>query len=73
MTRRGVAGRDSRSEACRNAEHAQTCAQDSNGAAAVRVALESAVQLGRGHEVNRLAEISYLTAQGFTTEESRTR
>jgi hypothetical protein len=55
MTRLGGAGRGSGSKGCRGAEHAydQTCTKDCTGAVALRAALESDVQLGRGNEVNR--------------------
>jgi hypothetical protein len=43
---------------CRGTEHGQTCAKDRTGAVALRAALESAVQLGRGDEVNRQAEMA---------------
>jgi hypothetical protein len=36
----------------------QACTKDRTGAVALRAALESAVQLGRGDEVNRQAEIA---------------
>jgi hypothetical protein len=52
-TRRGKAENSSGSKGCRGAEHGQTCANDRTGAGALRAALESAVQLGRGDEVNR--------------------
>jgi hypothetical protein len=52
-----VAGTGSRSEGCRGAEHGQTSTEDLNGAVAVREVLKSAVQLGRGDEVNRQAEM----------------
>jgi hypothetical protein len=56
MTRRGVAGIGSCSEGCRGAEHGQTYIRTS--AVAVRAALEVAVQLRRGDEVNRQAEMA---------------
>jgi hypothetical protein len=55
MTRRGGAGKGSGSEGCRGAEHGQACA---TGAVAVGAALESAVQVGRGDEGNRQAEMA---------------
>jgi hypothetical protein len=54
-TRRGVSGKGSRKKGCRGAEHGQTCTKDYTCAVALRSALESAVQLGRGDEVNRQA------------------
>jgi hypothetical protein len=57
MTKRVVAGKGSRSEDCRDAEHGQACTEDRTSAVAVRVALE----LGRGDEVNRQAEMADLT------------
>jgi hypothetical protein len=51
VTKREVAGKDSRSTGCRGAEHDQVCTKDHAGAVALRAALESAVQLGRGSEV----------------------
>jgi hypothetical protein len=53
MTRLGVARRGSRSKCWRGAKHGQTCTKDRTGAVALRAALESAVQLGRGDEVNK--------------------
>jgi hypothetical protein len=53
MTRRGGAGKDSASKGCRGAEHGQACTKDRTGAVALRAALELAVQLRRGDEVNR--------------------
>jgi hypothetical protein len=47
-----VPGKGSRSEGCRGAEHGQTCTKYCTGTVAVRAALELAVQLGRGDEVN---------------------
>jgi hypothetical protein len=58
MTRRGGAGKGSGSilcSDCRGTEHGQTHTMDRTGAVALRVALESAVQLGRGYEMNRQA------------------
>jgi hypothetical protein len=52
-----VARTGSRNEGCRGAEHGQTSTKDRNDAVAVREVLESAVQLGRGDEVNRQAEM----------------
>jgi hypothetical protein len=48
-----VAEKGSPSKGCSDAEHGQTCTKNHTGAVAVRAALESAVQLGRGHEGNR--------------------
>jgi hypothetical protein len=56
--RKGVAGKGSRNEGCRGAEHRQTCNMDRTGTVAVRAALESAVQLGPGQKVNRQAEVA---------------
>jgi hypothetical protein len=55
MTRLGGTGKGSGSKGCRGAEHAygQTCTKDCTGAVALRAALESDVQLGRGDEVNK--------------------
>jgi hypothetical protein len=50
---RGGAGKGSGSIGCRGAEHGQECSKDHTGAVAHRAALVSAVQLGRGDEVNR--------------------
>jgi hypothetical protein len=60
MTRRGGAGKGSSSKGCRGAEHGQAyaCTKESTGAVALMAALESAVQLGRGDEGNRQAEMS---------------
>jgi hypothetical protein len=60
MTRRGGAGRGSGSnyKGCRGAGHGQACTKDRTGAVAVRAALESAVQVGRGDEDNRQAEMA---------------
>jgi hypothetical protein len=58
MTRSGVAGKGSRSKGCRGAEHGQTCTKDRTDAVALRAALESTVQLGRGNEVNWQAELA---------------
>jgi hypothetical protein len=57
MTRRGGAGKGSGSKGCRGAEHGQAC-KERTGAVAVRAALESAVQLGRGDEGNRQSEMA---------------
>jgi hypothetical protein len=44
-------GKGSRSKGCcRGAEHGQTCAMDRTGAVALRAALESVVQHGRGEK-----------------------
>jgi hypothetical protein len=61
MTRRGGAGKGSGSKGCRDAEHGQTWHKDGTGSVAPRAALESAVQLGRGDEMNRQAETANLT------------
>jgi hypothetical protein len=58
MTRRGGAGKGSGSKGCRGAEHGQACTKERTGAVAVRAALESAVQVGRGNEGNRQAEMA---------------
>jgi hypothetical protein len=60
MTRRGGAGKGSGSKGCRGAEHGQACTKERTGAVAVDVgaALESAVQVGRGNEGNRQAEMA---------------
>jgi hypothetical protein len=58
MTRRGGAGKGSGSKGCRGAEHGQACTKERTGAVALRAALESAVQLGQGDEVNRQAEMA---------------
>jgi hypothetical protein len=42
----------------RGAEHGQACTKERTGAVAVRAALESAVQVGRGNEGNRQAEMA---------------
>jgi hypothetical protein len=47
---RGGAGKGSGSKGCRGAEHGQACSKERTGAVAVRAALESAVQVGRGDE-----------------------
>jgi hypothetical protein len=47
---RGGAGKGSGSKGCRGAEHGQACTKERTGAMAVRAALESAVQVGRGNE-----------------------
>jgi hypothetical protein len=57
MTRRGGAGKGSGSKG-RGAEHGQACTKERTGAVAVRAALESAVQVGRGNEGNRQAEMA---------------
>jgi hypothetical protein len=54
---RGVAGKGSR----RGAAQGQTYTKDRTGLVALGAALESAVQLGRGDEVNRQAEIANST------------
>jgi hypothetical protein len=40
------------------AEHGQACTKERTGAVAGRAALESAVQVGRGNEGNRQAEMA---------------
>jgi hypothetical protein len=54
----GGAGKGSGSKGCRGAEHGQACTKERTGAVAVRAALESAVQVGRGDEGNRQAEMA---------------
>jgi hypothetical protein len=61
MTRRGGAGKGSGSKGCRGAEHGQACTKERTGAVAVRAALKSAVQVGRGDEGNRQAEMANST------------
>jgi hypothetical protein len=51
MTRSGVAGKGSYREGCRGVEHGQTSTKNHTSPVAVRAALESAVQLGRGDGV----------------------
>jgi hypothetical protein len=58
MTRREGAGKGSGSKDCRGAEHGQACTKERTGAVAVRAALESAVQVVRGDEGNRHAEMA---------------
>jgi hypothetical protein len=58
MRRRGGAGKGSGSKGCSGAEHGQACSKERTGAVAVRAALESAVQVGRGDEGNRQAEMA---------------
>jgi hypothetical protein len=58
MTRMGEAGKGIGRKGCRGAEHGQACTKDRTGTMALRAALESAVQLGRGDEVNRQAEMA---------------
>jgi hypothetical protein len=55
---RGGAGKGGGSKGCRGAEHGRTCTKDHTGAAALRAALESAMQLGRGDEVTRQADMA---------------
>jgi hypothetical protein len=55
-TSKGVAGTGSKG--CRGAESGQACTKDSTAAVALRAALESAVQLGQGDEVNRQAKVN---------------
>jgi hypothetical protein len=57
-TENGGAGKGSGSKGCRGAEHGQECTKECTGAVAVRAALESAVQVGRGDEGNRQAEMA---------------
>jgi hypothetical protein len=64
MTRREVAGKGSCSTGCRGAEHGQACTKDCTGAVALRAALESAVQPGRGDEVDKEAEMANPTKCG---------
>jgi hypothetical protein len=70
----GRAGKGSGSKGCRGAEHGQACTKERTGAVAVRAALESAVQVRRGNEGNRQAEMAnptksvanpYITATAF--------
>jgi hypothetical protein len=58
MTRRREAWKGSGSKGCRGAKHGQACTKESTGAVAVRAALELAVQVGRGDEGNRQAEMA---------------
>jgi hypothetical protein len=58
MTRRGGGGKGTGSKGCRGAEHGQACTTERTGAVAVRAPLESAVQVGRGNEGNRQAEMA---------------
>jgi hypothetical protein len=58
MTRRGGIGKGTGSKGCRGAEHGQACTKERTCAVAVRAALESAVQVGRGNEGNRQAEMA---------------
>jgi hypothetical protein len=55
MTRRGGVGKGTGSKGCRGAKHGQACTKERTGAVAVRAALESAMQVGRG---NRQAEMA---------------
>jgi hypothetical protein len=66
MTRREVAGKGSCSTGCRGAEHGQACTnlKDRTGAVALRAALESAVQPGRGDKVSKEAEMANPTKCG---------
>jgi hypothetical protein len=61
MTRRGVAGKGSRSEGCRGAEHGQTCTSIRIERVLPLQPLESAVQLGRGDQVHKQADMANLT------------
>jgi hypothetical protein len=58
MTRRAGAGKCSGSKGRGGVEHGQACTKERTGAVAVRAALESAVQVGRGDEGNRQAEMA---------------
>jgi hypothetical protein len=58
MTRRGRAGKGSGSKGCRGAEHGQACTKERTGAVAVRAALESAGQVGRGDEASQRQQAS---------------
>jgi hypothetical protein len=63
MTRRGGAGKGSGSKGRGGAEHGRACTKEHTGAvasgvSAVRAALESAVQVGRGDKGNRQAEMA---------------
>jgi hypothetical protein len=58
MKRRGWAGKGSGGKGCRSAEHGLACTKDHSAAVALGAALQSTVQLGRGDEVNRQAEIA---------------
>jgi hypothetical protein len=58
MTRKEGAGKGRGSNGCRGAEHGQACTKERTGAVAVRAALESAVQFGRGDEGNLLQQAS---------------
>jgi hypothetical protein len=53
-----IAPRGRRSIGCRGAEYGLACTNERTGAVALREALESVVQLGRGDEVNRQAEMA---------------
>jgi hypothetical protein len=57
MTRRGGAGKGSGSKGRGGAEYGQACTKEHTGAVAVRAALKSAMQVGRGDEGNMQAEI----------------
>jgi hypothetical protein len=57
MTRRGGAGEGSDSKGCIGAEHGKAWSKE-RGDVALRAALESAVQLRRGDEGNRQAEMA---------------
>jgi hypothetical protein len=71
MIRKGVAGKGSRSKGCRGAEHGQKYTKDRTGAVALRAALESAVRLGRGDEVNRQAEMANPTKRRDSPQPER--
>jgi hypothetical protein len=58
MKRRGWAGKGSGGKGCRSAEHGLACTKDRSAAVALGAALKSAVQLWRGDEVNRHAEMA---------------
>jgi hypothetical protein len=65
MTRRGGAGKGSGSKGRGGAGHGQACTKERTGAVAVRAALESAVQVGRGDEGNSQAEMASLRNVGI--------
>jgi hypothetical protein len=52
------AGKRCGSTGCRGAEHGQACTKERTGDVALRAALESAMQRGRGDEGNRQAEMA---------------
>jgi hypothetical protein len=65
MTKGGGAGKGSGSKGRRGAEHGQACTKERTGAVALRAALESAVQVGRGDKGNRQAEMANLRNVGI--------